>query len=104
MENLGHFIWIVFTFPLWVSLSVIWLVGKFLILLVISFFSILKYGFDSFEDLIFFPIRLIVQTLEDSKIVYEKFSDIYYENTFLMGTIFFIMIIIYASMGASSRK
>ena len=103
MENLGHFIWIVFTFPLWVFLSVIWLVGKFLILLVISFFSIFKYGF-SFEDLILIPFRLIVQTLADSKIVYEKFSDIYYEKSLLMGIIFFIMIIIYASMGASSRK
>ena len=104
MENLGHIIWIIFTFPLWVSITVIWLVGKFLILFVISFFSIFKYGFDSFEDLILFPIKLIVQTLADSKIVIEKFSDIYYEKSFLVGIIFIIMIIIYASMGASSRK
>ena len=104
MENLGHFIWIVFTFPLWVSISVIWLVGKFLILLVITFFQFLKYGFDSFEDLILYPIKLIAQTFNNSKIVYEKFSDIYYEHPILLGVIFFVMIIIYGSMGNSSRK
>ena len=104
MENLGHFIWIVFTFPLWVSISVIWLVGKFLILLGITFFQFLKYGLDSLEGLFLYLIKLIVKTFNNSKIVYEEFSDIFYEHPILMGIIFFVMIIIYGSMGNSSRK
>ena len=105
MENLGHFIWIVFTFPLWVSISVIWIVGKFLIFLLFSLYGIVfKGGFNSIEDLLLFPKRLIFRTFENSNIVYDKFSEIYYEKSpILMSIIIFITIIIYSAM-VSSRK
>ena len=105
MDSIGHFIWIAFTFPLWFSLSIIWIVGKFLIFLLFSLYGIVfKGGFNSVEDLLLFPIRLIFRTFENSNVIYDKFSEIYYEkSSILMMMIIFIMIIIYSAMG-SSRK
>jgi len=105
MESFGHFIWIVFTFPMWFLLSIIWIIGKFFIFLLISLYGIIfKGGFNSTEDLVLFPIRLIVSTFENSNIVYEKFSEIYYDKSaILIPIISFFMIIFYGALG-NSRK
>ena len=105
MESIGHFIWIVFTFPLWFSLSIIWIVGKFLIILLFSLYGVFfKGGFNSTEDLILFPIRLINATFQNSNIILDKFSEIYYEkSSILIILICFLMLIFYGSMG-STRK
>lgn len=105
MDSIGHFIWIVFTFPMWFVLSIIWIIGKFIILLLVSFYGVLfKGGFNSVEDLILFPIRLIYSTFENSNIVYEKFSEIYYDKSaILIPVIIFFMIIFYGAIGSSRR-
>ena len=45
MDNIGHGIWIIFTLPLWLSLSVIWVIGKFCLSLVGSFVFLIINGF-----------------------------------------------------------
>ena len=102
MESLGHFIWIAFTFPLWFFLTIIWTIVKFILIFLVSIFGFIKNGF-GFEDLIFYPFRLVGLTLQDSNIVFDKFSEIYYEHPILLGIIIAIMLIFYNSMW-SDRK
>ena len=105
MESIGHFILIAFTFPLLFSLSIIWIGGKFLIFLLISLYGVFfKGGFNSTEDLILFPIRLINATFQNSNMILDKFSEIYYEtSSILIILICFIMLIFYGSIGNSSK-
>ena len=69
-----------------------------------SIFGIFKNGFNSFEDLILYPFRLVKLTFQNSNIIYDKFSEIYYEHPILGGIIIFIMLIFYSYMWSDRRR
>ena len=60
-------------------------------------------GFNSFEDLLLYPLRLINLTFQNSNIVYDKFSEIYYESTVLKLVIIIFMIVFYSYAGGNKK-
>jgi len=94
MESIGHFIWIIFTFPIWFFLSAIWIIIKFIFWLISFLIALIKYGINSLEDLLMFPFRILRLSLDNYDAIYQWFSNFYYDHTFLsiigIITLFFI--------------
>ena len=103
MDNIGHGIWIIFTLPLWLSLSVIWVIGKFCLSFVGSFVFLIINGFNGIENLFSLPFKLIGLALENSNRIYLWFSTIYYEKSLWLVVITFLLIGIYGSIRSSHR-
>jgi hypothetical protein len=103
MDYIGHNIWIIFTLPLWLSLSVIWVIGKFCFWLVGSFVFLIINGFNGIENLFSIPFKSIRLALENSDRIYLWFSTIYYEKSLWLVVITFLLIGIYGSIRSSHR-
>jgi hypothetical protein len=103
MDTLLHFIWMVFTFPIWFISSLFWIIVKFIFYVFVSIFMLFTKGFNSFEDLLLYPLRLINLTFQNSNIVYDKFSEIYYESTVLKLVIIIFMIVFYSYAGGNKK-
>ena len=101
MDTLLHIIWIILTFPIWFLSSLIWIIIKFCFLIILSLIGLATQGFASLNDLLLYPIRLISETFKDSDIIFNWFSDFYYEHFWWSLFIGFVLILFYS---ASSRR
>ena len=100
MEAIGHFIWIVFTMPLYGILTALWIFLKLIFFSIIGLFAIIK-GNPSLEDLFFLPINVIAKSLENYDSIYKYFSNFYYEHTFLS---FLVVVILFSMYFGGARR
>jgi len=85
------------TIPIWLLLSCIWIIGKFCFFFILSLILLATQGFASLNDLLLYPIRLIYQTFKNYDVIFDWFSDFYYEHFWWSMFLGFVLMLFYIS-------
>ena len=83
------------TIPFWLLLSCLWIILKFCFFFILSLIALATQGFASLNDLLLYPIRLIYQTFKNYDVIFDWFSDFYYEHFWWSLFIGFILMLLY---------
>ena len=105
MLEIGFWIYIIVTLPLWGLLTLIWTILKgvfFLFIYIISIFlSIFEKTFDFWNTIFVGLVRFIAITFDDFNMILKWFENFYYENTFFAFILAFVCFLIF--FGGASR-
>jgi hypothetical protein len=85
------------TIPIWLLLSCIWIICKFCFFFILSLILLATQGFASLNDLLLYPIRLIYQTFKNYDVIFDWFSDFYYEHFWWSMFLGFVLMLFYIS-------
>ena len=91
MLEIGFYLWIILTLPIWLTISIVWLILKFIFFFIIYLYGLLTLSLD---NIFYGLIRVIAMTFNDANVILDKFKIFYYENTgwaFVIGLILFLI-------------
>lgn len=91
MEDLGFYFWIIITLPVWLTLTILWIVIKLLFQLVIYFIFVITFQYDSVTAMISGLLNSIVRPFLNLDLFYDEFEQFYYEHTFFAILIGFVV-------------